>query len=217
MTHSIPNAIAVVRHGETDWNLARRIQGRTEVPLNSTGREQAAATAALLAEMAGATGAHWRRVVSSPLGRAIETARIIADGLGASGPHVDPELWERDFGQAEGLLVDDVHERWPGLDIPGAETIEAMTARTSAAFARILDTAPGTIVVAHGAMIRAGLGSFSEAPIARVENGAVWLLRRDAPSGAPRVDRLPAQASPRFRAQEATSNARTVQKSFSAS
>lgn len=49
MNSSVPRTIAIVRHGETDWNLARRIQGRTEVPLNATGRLQAEATGRLLA------------------------------------------------------------------------------------------------------------------------------------------------------------------------
>lgn len=198
MSTPIPNTIAVVRHGETDWNLARRIQGRTEVPLNPTGRGQAAATAMLLASMSAETGTPWRSVISSPLGRAVETARIIADGIGAPEPEIDPELWERDFGQAEGLLVDEVHERWPGLDIPGAESLGDVAERTAAAFARLLDAAPGAIVVAHGAMIRAGLGMFSDTPVSRVENGAVWLLHREATATGIRVARLDPRSEREF-------------------
>lgn len=198
MSTSIPSTIAVVRHGETDWNLARRIQGRTEVPLNPTGRSQAAATAALLAATGAERGLPWSRVISSPLGRAVETASIIASGIGIAGPDIDAELWERDFGPAEGLLVDEVHERWPGLEIPGAEPVEAVTARTSAAFARILDTAPGAIVVAHGAMIRAGLGAFADGPVSRIENGAVWLLHREDAAAGIRVSRLHSRPEPEF-------------------
>ena len=165
--------IALVRHGETDWNLARRIQGHTEVPLNATGRAQARATAELLART---PGPGWSAARSSPLGRAVETAEIIAAGLGLAAPGVDEGFWERNFGPAEGLLVTEARERWPGFDVPGAESLEALADRSAGAMARVLETAPGTVVVAHGAMLRAGLGELTGTDIPRVLNGEVWLL-----------------------------------------
>lgn len=176
-TGSAVHHIAVVRHGETDWNLAGRIQGRTEIPLNDTGRAQAADTAAALARAAGTLGL-WRGLFASPLSRASETAEIIGRGLALPAPRIDEELWERDFGAAEGVCVPEAHERWPGLEIPDAETLEALGTRTASAFDRILAAAPGSIVVAHGAMIRAGLGRLTGAPMPRIANGEVWILRR---------------------------------------
>ena len=70
----------LVRHGETDWNLQRRIQGSTDIPLNDTGREQAAATGRLLARR------EWDAIYSSPLSRAIETGELIAREVGLPGP-----------------------------------------------------------------------------------------------------------------------------------
>lgn len=171
--------IAVVRHGETDWNLAGRIQGHTEVPLNDTGRGQAAATATALARASAYFG-QWRGVRSSPLGRAWETAEILAGGLALPAPLRDESLWERSFGSAEGLDVQTAHARWPGLEIPDAEPLAALAERSSRALARVLREAPGTVVVAHGAMIRTGLAHLTGAEIPRIANGEVWLVRASA-------------------------------------
>lgn len=184
---SVP--IALVRHGETDWNLDRRIQGRTDIPLNETGRQQAREISQILA----AHGS-WRGVRASPLGRASETAQIIAAGLKLDAPAVDERFWERDFGEAEGLAVSDAQQRWPGLDsIPGAESLEDLRARTATALLQVLIDAPGTIVVAHGAMLRAGMAHATGAEVPRVLNGEVWLMY---PSGGQaRLERLAAPAS----------------------
>ncbi|MHA3683689.1 histidine phosphatase family protein [Leucobacter sp. HY1910] len=174
----IQDSIALVRHGETDWNLERRIQGRTDIALNDTGRAQARVTAASLA----AAGT-WAGVRSSPLARAFETAEILANGLSLAAPQRDHGFWERDFGAAEGVGVDEAKERWPGLvDITGAEPLDAVAARAAAAFERVLSEAPGSIVVAHGAMLRVGLMAVSGAEVPRILNGEVWLLSR-GPAG----------------------------------
>jgi uncharacterized phosphatase len=77
--------IYLVRHGETEWNRQRRIQGSTDIPLNDIGREQAARTGRLLSRR------DWAGIASSPLSRAFETGSIIARAVG-----VDP-------GRGEGL------------------------------------------------------------------------------------------------------------------
>ncbi|MBP1325769.1 broad specificity phosphatase PhoE [Leucobacter exalbidus] len=174
MNVPLDTPIALVRHGETDWNRAARIQGRTEIPLNDTGKAQAAATAALLA----AAGT-WRGVRASPLGRAIQTAQILAAGLELAQPTIDEGLWERNFGEAEGLEVAHAQNRWPGLDgIPGSESVAEVAERSAAAITRVLDTAPGSIVVAHGAMLRNGLINLTGEAVPRILNGEVWLLFR---------------------------------------
>lgn len=183
MTQLSHQSIAVVRHGETDWNLARRIQGRTEVPLNETGRAQAAAAARMLAS------AGWSGMRTSPLGRAVETAEILSGALGLGDPHIDDSLWERDFGPAEGLLVAEAERRWPGLEIPGAETLDALAMRAEASLLRALDEAPGTVVVAHGALLRAGLAKIGGEPLPRILNCEVWILSRVSGS-LPRLSRL---------------------------
>ncbi|WP_075200823.1 histidine phosphatase family protein [Leucobacter celer] len=176
-------SIVVVRHGETDWNIGRRIQGRTEIPLNDTGRAQAAAAAVILRD-----SGTWTRVITSPLGRAAETARIIADALGLEAPGTDHGILERDFGPAEGLLVDDAAARWPGLEVPGAEPLPELAERGARAFVRHMNRAPGSIVVAHGALIRAALSTLSGTEAPRILNGEAWAL-------SPRIDLAPSPAT----------------------
>ena len=164
-------SIVIVRHGETDWNIGRRIQGRTDIPLNETGRAQAREVAELLSD-----AGEWSGVIASPLGRAIDTATIITDRLGLPVPVIDPEVVERDFGTAEGMLVADAETRWPGLEVPDAESLAALAERGAAAVERRREAAPGSIVVAHGALIRAALTTLSGADAPRILNGEAWLL-----------------------------------------
>ncbi|KUF06434.1 histidine phosphatase family protein [Leucobacter sp. G161] len=176
MTAGTP-VLALVRHGETDWNRARRIQGRTEVPLNDTGRAQALAAAKLLRS---STPGAWTSVHASPLGRAIETAEIIAEQLSLTSPGIHDGLWERNFGEAEGLLVTESEARWPGLrEVPAAERIEDVAHRSADAIRELSQTSPGSVAVAHGAMLRAGLERLTGADIPRILNGEIWLLRLD--------------------------------------
>lgn len=93
----------ILRHGQTDWNLNRRLQGSTDIPLNATGREQARKAATLL-ETSGLT-----RIIASPLSRALETAQIVGAHLGIE-PLIDPRLIERNFGLFEGMTIDEVEQ-----------------------------------------------------------------------------------------------------------
>lgn len=149
-------AFALVRHGETDWNRQRRIQGSTDIPLNATGREQAAATGALL------RGRQWSRIVASPLVRAAETAAIIATAVGMPVPELDTGFVERNYGEAEGLTGAELDARFPeGVEVPGRETREAVAERVVVALHRLAVEHPGEaiIVVAHGGVIRSVLES----------------------------------------------------------
>lgn len=153
--------LTLVRHGETDWNRERRIQGSTDIPLNDLGREQARAVAtALRASIEGDVV-----VASSDLSRAAETARIIADGLGAAAPRTYPELRERSYGDAEGVGVEEFHARWGEwavADVPNAEPWPVVRERALRGLERAVRDARATtaptsvplIVVAHGALIR---------------------------------------------------------------
>lgn len=148
--------LTLVRHGETDWNRDRRIQGSTDIPLNDTGREQARAAAATV---------RGDIVVASDLSRARETAQIIADELGLPAPRVYPGLRERAYGDAEGVEASEFIRRWGdwhSAEIPGAEPWPSLRERGLRALSAVVrdarvDTAPAAasvIVVTHGALIR---------------------------------------------------------------
>ncbi|MEX2220480.1 MAG: histidine phosphatase family protein [Candidatus Rokuibacteriota bacterium] len=105
----------LLRHAETDWNRERRFQGWRDSPLSVTGREQAASAARLLA------GSPVAAVWSSPLGRARETAAIIAAPHKLAVREADA-FQEMGFGDWEGLTRDEVQARFPGELLAWAET-----------------------------------------------------------------------------------------------
>ncbi|SFR77544.1 probable phosphoglycerate mutase [Agromyces sp. CF514] len=144
--------LALVRHGETDWNVARRIQGATDIPLNDAGRAQAVAAAMSLDEV------EWRAVYSSTLSRAVETAEIIAAELGLPDPVEVAELAERSYGVLEGLD----HGGRAAVEaqaatIDGLEPRSAVISRAREALVEIAAAHPGddVIVVTHGGVIHA--------------------------------------------------------------
>lgn len=165
--------IAFIRHGQTDWNAAERLQGSTDIPLNDFGRQQAREAAALL------SGFEWEVVVSSPLSRARETAAIIATDLGLELGRSYDTLVERHFGEAEGMNAAEIEARWGGSrDFPGVEPAEAVMERGTSALRQIAEEYAGrdTVIVGHGAIIRSTLISLAGHPIANIANGAISTL-----------------------------------------
>jgi probable phosphoglycerate mutase len=166
--------IALIRHGQTDWNRALRIQGATDVPLNDTGREQARGIVERL------DASRWDAVVSSPLSRARETAQILAEGLGIElGPEI-PELRERSYGQAEGATSEDVRANWPDRQYPGMEPEDEVAARGRAALVSIEERFPGrnVLAVSHGTLIRLTVGAVTGTPVTPLPNTAIVELDR---------------------------------------
>ncbi|MCU1405590.1 MAG: histidine phosphatase family protein [Glaciihabitans sp.] len=165
----------LVRHGETDWNKARRIQGSTDIPLNDTGRAQAATTGQLLARR------DWDVIVASPLSRAYETASIIASENGLPAPVAHPSLVERRYGQAEGLNYQQVDDRFPGdMDVPGRETREQVMERVVPTLLEIAGQHPGAavIVVSHGGVIRSVLNAIDPHNVhGTITNGSIHSVR----------------------------------------
>ncbi|GAA2753337.1 histidine phosphatase family protein [Amnibacterium kyonggiense] len=140
--------LVLVRHGETEWNRLGKVQGRTDIPLNDTGREQARATAERL------QGQEFDAVAASPLSRAAETAQIIADGLGIGPVELVDALVERNYGEAEGMTGADIDARFGGR-LEAQETREETVERAKPALIALADRHPGqrVLVVSHGGVI----------------------------------------------------------------
>jgi broad specificity phosphatase PhoE len=181
-------SLTLIRHGETDWNLARRIQGSTDIPLNDTGRQQAKDAADALRDVLDLNAPVV--VVASDLSRASETAEIIAAGLGLRVSRLYPDLRERGYGEAEGLDADTFLTRWGGwdADVPGAEPWPVARTRGLRGLRHVVrdarrvfaPVAASVIVVTHGAMIRELLshatGGELPQPGERLANGSAHTM-----------------------------------------
>ena len=169
----------LVRHGETDWNRARRVQGATDIPLNDTGRSQARDAADLLVRRS------FDAVVASPLSRAYETGSIIAERLGLDAPSTLDDLRERSYGEAEGLTNDEIAARWPDDVVPGRESRKALLARITEALGEIaIRFDSGSVVVAtHGAVIRCIVNAVApgtaDSWTTPIRNGSIHSFRWD--------------------------------------
>ena len=151
--------IFLARHGESDWNVAKRFQGHSDRPLTERGREQAHA----LADLVGAEKID--AVYTSPLSRARETAEIVAARAGLEAVAL-PELREVDTGSWSGLSRADVETRFPegfarwrsgGSGWEDGESYEEMAERVIGALRRIAEDHPDgrVLVISHGGPIRA--------------------------------------------------------------
>ena len=157
--------LLLARHGETDWNLGRRVQGHTDIPLNATGIAQAQSLAERLATEPLVAA------YSSDLARARDTAATVAAPHGLS-VSIDPDLREKNFGSWEGLTDTEISARFPAAT-RGAwgdgETTEEVAERVVAALLRVRQAHPAglVLVVSHGGPLRAALAHFG------VEHGAI--------------------------------------------
>ncbi|ACL38300.1 Phosphoglycerate mutase [Pseudarthrobacter chlorophenolicus A6] len=171
---------ALVRHGQTDWNAERRLQGSTDIPLNDVGRGQARDAAAVLSPY------EWDAVVSSPLSRAAETADLIAEGLGLTVSRRVPELTERSFGPAEGMQAGPELDalRIPG-GFKGAESEDEAASRGLAALEALAEEFSGQrlLVVTHGTLLRVSLSRAIGETLPSVDNAALNLAHHHAVDG----------------------------------
>ena len=173
----------IIRHGETEWNVKRRFQGRSDIPLNEEGRRLARITAEALEDVP------FSRIYTSPLKRAYETAMIIK-GVRDIPVMTEPRIIEISFGEYEGLCCGKKDYNIPDpefmnfFDRPeaykpprGAEGIEELKARTADFLAEIVhnkDMEGDTILVStHGAALRGLLSNINHVALRDFWKGGV--------------------------------------------
>ncbi|MDP2313742.1 MAG: histidine phosphatase family protein [Pseudomonadota bacterium] len=160
--------LLLIRHGQTSWNVERRFLGRTDIPLDAVGIEQAARLGRRLA------GTPLAALWTSPLARARQTAAALGEAQAEEG------LVEMDMGDLEGLAGREFAERYPDLVVawrdepaavrlPGGEVLADVQARGVGALARIAATVrPGetVAVVTHQLVLATVVCHHSGAPLA---------------------------------------------------
>jgi probable phosphoglycerate mutase len=159
--------LILARHGETEWNIAGRAQGRADSPLTEAGIEQARALGRALA----AQGIE--HIVSSTLGRARHTANVAAEIIGCA-VSLDDRFVERAFGEREGGSVADAMANdplWgaillghdPLITADGSESLRDVAARMQPAMQEILDLPYRRVaVITHGHCMKAILGALRD-------------------------------------------------------
>jgi broad specificity phosphatase PhoE len=164
--------ILLVRHGETEWNRERRIQGRLDSPLTERGIAQARAVGRLVSSLPDKALA---RVVASPLGRARQTAKIICEQLALCPELVtDDRLREISVGSWDGLTYRDIALRHPGIfdgagrhewyfRSPDGDTYEAFAARVAEWLCEAVEQRL-LVAVTHGIVSRVMRGLYAGLP-----------------------------------------------------
>jgi probable phosphoglycerate mutase len=185
--------IYFARHGQTDWNAERRLQGQHDIPLNSLGRLQAAQSGTILRGLFARErlSAGDLDYVSSPLGRARETMELMRSGLGLppQGYRTDPRLMEMSFGRWEGYTFPELKDReaealaarekdkW-GFVLPGGESYDQLVIRVRDWYEGI---ERDTVVASHGGVCRAliahlGIKPREAASLGDVGQGCVYVF-----------------------------------------
>ncbi len=140
----------LARHGETEWTVTRRHTSHTDVALTPRGEEQARALGQLL------VGVKFDRVLSSPMARALDTARLA--GFGDRVEQVDA-LRELDYGRYEGLTTKQIREDRPEWDLfrdgcPGGETVADVAERVLPLLAELASNDQTVLLFGHGHGLR---------------------------------------------------------------
>ncbi|HTT48859.1 MAG TPA: histidine phosphatase family protein [Pseudolabrys sp.] len=189
-----PPTVYYIRHGETDWNVAGRLQGRRDIDLNARGRAQATHCGEVLRDLFARDDRDPAALdyVSSPLKRASETMQLIraALDLAPDAFRCDERLAEIAFGEWEGSTIAQLHERDPvGIAQrehdkwhfvpPGGESYEMVTARMRDWYEGLTTD---TVVTAHGGTARGliaylGIAKPAAAPLLDIEQGMVYVFQ----------------------------------------
>ncbi|MCH5252915.1 MAG: histidine phosphatase family protein [Lachnospiraceae bacterium] len=161
--------IYLVRHGETDWNQDGRIQGREDIELNENGMTQARALAEMFANI------KLDSIASSPLLRAVETARTVARKQSLEQIETEEDLIERDYGTISGKHVrrEEKQSLFSNMKIEGLECMEDVEERMLRIIRRYANKGyKHVLMISHGAAINSVLSVLSDREIG---SGKTWL------------------------------------------
>ena len=167
--------ICLVRHGETDWNALRKLQGREDIPLNEHGILQAKACAKALKSR------EWSAIFTSPLLRASQTAAILAETLNIP-LNEEHDFIERDYGAASGMIISGFSLTKRDTLDNGMEDLSSLTERVFAALKRSTDSSQNgnIIIVSHGGAINSILAKLSNGVLGsgktRLKNACINML-----------------------------------------
>jgi broad specificity phosphatase PhoE len=155
-----PTRLVLARHGETEWSRSGRHTGRTDIPLTDLGREQADLLGRAL------RGRTFSRVLSSPLGRALDTCRLA--GFGDRVELVD-DLREWDYGAYEGRTTAEIAAEIPGWSvwshpIVGGESLLDLGRRADRVIEAVLPAGGDVLIFAHGHVLRVIAARWIEQP-----------------------------------------------------
>ncbi|WP_219836551.1 histidine phosphatase family protein [Paenibacillus sp. R14(2021)] len=179
--------IGLIRHGKTDWNALGKIQGQTDIPLNTEGIRQAQALARRLVH----EPMKWDAVISSDLKRALQTAEILAGALGIPLLAPDERLRERFYGKVEGTTEQERLQRWgtewkqQALD---QETDDALRSRALSFVEEAAAAVPAKqlLVVTHGSLLAQLLQAMcSELTDKPIHNLSFSIMEREASGWTP--------------------------------
>lgn len=148
--------IIFVRHGQTDWNLEGKMQGREDIPLNSQGLSDARLTAIGIKNACDKTGIVFDTVIASPLLRASVTGKIIAEKIGCNDFYCDERVTERDFGELSSLPYDKNSKAITTdmQEYPSLERVQHLVDRVNSFILEKARLDKNILVVTHGAVTR---------------------------------------------------------------
>jgi len=170
--------ICLIRHGETDWNNEKRIQGREDIPLNDAGIKQINESAKYLKKF------DWKAIITSPLARAKMSAQIISKEIQLNNIYEEIDFIERDYGDASGKTIEETKVLFPDGIWVGSESSESLKNRTVNALNKYIKMFEGNdiIIVSHGGVINSILSflNINEVEIGKttLRNGSLTLLKK---------------------------------------
>jgi probable phosphoglycerate mutase len=158
-----PTTFGLLRHGQTEWNIEKKIQGSGDSPLTEEGRQQTAEWIGILKEY------RWDRILASDQGRVRETVAILNRGLNLPTTY-DSRLREQNWGNWEGLTIPSIRKNYKAelarrvamgwnFSAPGGESRHTVKERVLAALIEAAESRPGQriLVVCHQGVIKSAL------------------------------------------------------------